>query len=97
MRDFVRQQQEKTAYDAWFREQVQIGIDDANTGNLIPAIDELLSEKVSRMIDHPNSGRLGKISGTRELVAHRNYVLVYDVIGEIVRTLRMLHTSRQWP
>ncbi|CDG95824.1 hypothetical protein XBP1_1620007 [Xenorhabdus bovienii str. puntauvense] len=95
MRDFVRQQQEKTAYDAWCKEQAQIGIDDANAGNLIPAIDELLSEKASRLIDQPSSGRPGKISGTRELVAHRNYVLVYDVIGEIVRTLRMLHTSRQ--
>lgn len=37
MRDFVQQQQEAADYDAWFRQQVQIGIDQANAGELIPA------------------------------------------------------------
>lgn len=37
MRDFVRQQQEAAEHDAWFRRQVQIGLDSANAGNLIPA------------------------------------------------------------
>jgi len=37
MREFVQQQQEVAKHDAWFRHQVQIGLDSANTGNLIPA------------------------------------------------------------
>ena len=37
MRDFVRQQQEVSEHDAWFRRQVQIGLDAANAGQLIPA------------------------------------------------------------
>ncbi|MBK6402535.1 MAG: hypothetical protein IPN12_15225 [Rhodocyclaceae bacterium] len=37
MRDFVRQQQEASEHDAWFRRQVQIGLDSANVGQLIPA------------------------------------------------------------
>lgn len=37
MRDFVRQQQEASEHDAWFRRQVQIGLDSANAGQLIPA------------------------------------------------------------
>lgn len=37
MRDFVRQQQEASEHDAWFRRQVQIGLDAANAGQLIPA------------------------------------------------------------
>lgn len=37
MRDFVRQQQDAVAHDAWFRKQVEIGLDSANHGNLIPA------------------------------------------------------------
>ena len=37
MRDFVRQQQEAADHDAWFRRQVQGGLDSANAGNLIPA------------------------------------------------------------
>ena len=35
MRDFIRQQQETTGYDGWFRRQVQAGIDSANAGNLV--------------------------------------------------------------
>ena len=32
MRDFVRQQQEAAEHDAWFRREVQAGIDSANAG-----------------------------------------------------------------
>jgi len=37
MRGFVRQQRETTEHDAWFRRQVQVGIDAAEAGDLIPA------------------------------------------------------------
>lgn len=37
MRDYVRQQQNAAEHDTWFRRQVQIGLDSANAGNLIPA------------------------------------------------------------
>lgn len=39
MRDFVRQQQEAAEHDAWFRRQVQAGLDSANAGNLVPAAE----------------------------------------------------------
>ena len=39
MRDFVRQQQEVAEHEAWFRRQVQIGLDSANAGKLIPAAE----------------------------------------------------------
>ncbi|NCN70445.1 MAG: hypothetical protein GW907_04765 [Betaproteobacteria bacterium] len=37
MREFVQQQQESSVHDAWFRRQVEIGLDSANAGPLIPA------------------------------------------------------------
>ena len=37
MRDFVKQQQEVAAHDAWFRRQVQVGLDSANAGRLVAA------------------------------------------------------------
>jgi hypothetical protein len=37
------------------------------------ALDELSSEKVSRLIDHPGLGRPGCVASTRGLVAHQNY------------------------
>lgn len=39
MRDVVRQRQEAAEHDAWFRRQVQIGLDAANAGNVIPATE----------------------------------------------------------
>lgn len=37
MREFVQTQREAAEHDAWFRQQVQIGLDSANAGHLIPA------------------------------------------------------------
>ena len=39
MRDFVKQQQEAASYDAWYQKQVQIGLDEANAGQLVPQED----------------------------------------------------------
>lgn len=39
MRDFVRQEEETAAHDAWFRRQIQIGLDSANAGDLISAAE----------------------------------------------------------
>lgn len=61
------------------------------------AIDELFAEKAGRLVDHPGLGRPGRVTGTRELVAHQNYILVYDVASGLVRVLRVLHAARQWP
>ncbi len=61
------------------------------------ALDELLSEKASRLVDHPNLGRPGRVADTHELIAHQNYILVYDLAGDLVRVLRVLHAARQWP
>jgi addiction module RelE/StbE family toxin len=60
-------------------------------------LDDLLSEKATRLVDHPGLGRPGRVQGTRELVAHRNYILIYDVSSDVVRVLRVLHAARQWP
>ncbi|WP_082887154.1 type II toxin-antitoxin system RelE/ParE family toxin [Bordetella ansorpii] len=61
------------------------------------ALDALFSEQAVRLISHPHLGRTGRVAGTREFVVHRNYILVYDVVGDIIRLLRILHAARQWP
>lgn len=60
-------------------------------------LDELFSEKVRNLIDHPGLGRIGRVTGTRELVVHKNYILIYDTTAESVRVLRELHAAMQWP
>jgi len=69
------------------------------TDNINAAIDVdlLLSEKATALASHPRLGRTERAAGTLELVAHQNYVLIYDVAGDIVRVLRVLPVARMWP
>lgn len=60
-------------------------------------LDELFEKKASRLVDHPDLGRRGRAGGTRERVVHQRYVLIYDVTGDSVRVLRVLHAARKWP
>lgn len=61
------------------------------------ALDEMFSDCAQRLIDFPGLGRPGRVTGTCELVVHQNYLLIYDVAGDLVRVLRVLHAARQWP
>ena len=61
------------------------------------ALDELISKKLAQLVDHPELGRSGRLLGTRELVIHKNYVVIYDLAETEVRILRVLHSTRQWP
>lgn len=59
------------------------------------AIDESFSDAATRLAEYPFMGRSGKIPGTRELLPHESYRLVYEIVGETV--LALIHTSRRWP
>ena len=61
------------------------------------AMDELFEAQSLQLIAQPHLGRLGRVAGTREWVAHPSYVLIYDLLGPQIRLLRVLHTARQWP
>ncbi|MCJ2016991.1 MULTISPECIES: hypothetical protein [unclassified Methylobacterium] len=39
MHAYVQQQRDETQHDAWFRRQVQIGLDSAKSGRVIPTED----------------------------------------------------------
>ena len=53
--------------------------------------------KAAQLITHPRIGRGGRVENTRELVVRPNYLLIYDIEGETVRILRVLHAAQQWP
>lgn len=61
------------------------------------AMDELFSQQACLLLDHPGLGRLGRVKGSREWVMHPNYILVYDVVNDQVRVLRVLHAAKRWP
>lgn len=70
---------------------------DTDNPNAAAALDGVFEARADRLKRHPELGRPGRMPGTRELVVHRNYVLVYDLAERKVRILRVLHTALQWP
>ncbi len=44
--------------------------------------------------EFPNRGRPGLVTGTRELVAPRPFIIIYQVLEDRVRILRLWHTAR---
>ena len=74
-------------------------IDFISQDNPIASImmDELFAEVALRLEQHPLLGRPGRISGTRELIPHANYRLIYEVQDNQIRILALVHTARLWP
>lgn len=70
---------------------------EADNPNAALALDELIAEKAGRLLDYPGLGKPGRVAGTRELVVHQHYIIVYDSASDLVRVLRVLHAARQWP
>ena len=60
-------------------------------------IDQLFSEAVAKLADFPMLGHVGMVAGTRELTPHPSYRIIYEIGGDTVWILVVIHTARQWP
>jgi len=60
-------------------------------------MDALFSDAAERLSAYPFLGKTGLIPGTRELLPHENYRLVYEVEGDTVWVLALVHAARLWP
>ncbi len=58
---------------------------------------ELIETSILPTAEHPYLFRTGRVSGTREIVVHPNYVLVYCVTAECIEVLDVLHSRQQYP
>jgi toxin ParE1/3/4 len=57
-----------------------------------------LVASVDALRDHPNLGRPGRLTGTRELVVSGTpYVVPYRVQGDDVQILAVFRDARRWP
>ena len=60
--------------------------------------DRVVESTETTLTQHPNAGRPGRVEGTREWVAHKNYVVVYRVISGLrIQVLTVVHSARLWP
>ncbi|OZB68722.1 type II toxin-antitoxin system RelE/ParE family toxin [Thiomonas sp. 13-64-67] len=60
------------------------------------SLTEQIELAVSAAAAHPYLYRAGRVSGTRELVAHPNYIVVYRVTDR-VEVLNVLHARQRYP
>lgn len=60
-------------------------------------LDQCFGISAAKLIDFPLIGRPGIIPGTRELKPHENYRLVYQIDGDMILILALVHVARLWP
>jgi addiction module RelE/StbE family toxin len=49
------------------------------------------------LAEHPYLYPVGRICGTRELVAHPNYILIYRIAAERIEIVGVLHSRQSYP
>jgi addiction module RelE/StbE family toxin len=61
-------------------------------------VDDRIRDAIWRLIEFPESGRPGRVAATRELIIARTpYIAPYEIEGDLVRVLRVIHGARIWP
>ena len=60
-------------------------------------MDQLFSDAAARLVEHTKLGKPGLVQGTRELVVHKSYRMVYEISLETAWILVLMHTARLWP
>ncbi len=56
-----------------------------------------LQESILPVAEHTYMFRAGRVPGTREIVAHPNYILIYKVLNDAILVLGVLHSRREYP
>lgn len=46
---------------------------------------------------YPQLGRVGRAKGTREIIAHPNYLVIYRVLPDAIEVLNVIHARQKYP
>lgn len=68
-----------------------------NNPGAAAALLERIVSRVDTLIVHPETGRPGRIAGTRELVIAQTPFIVPYRLREDIEILAVFHGSRRWP
>jgi toxin ParE1/3/4 len=67
----------------------------ASAKRIVAGIVRLVGEQLP---PNPEAGRLGRVSGTRELViSNTPFVVPYRIRDQYIDILRVYHTAHMWP
>lgn len=71
---------------------------DAESPSAAAAVDDRIWNSAGRLQQFPESGRPGRVAGTRELVVQRTpYVIAYRLQSDAIEILRIFHGAQRWP
>lgn len=61
------------------------------------AMRHRIEDAVLPLSEHPYLFKIGRVRGTREIVAHPNYIIIYRVQVDCVEVLDVVHSRQQFP
>ncbi len=62
------------------------------------SLANIIFDLIEEMLpNNPKAARPGRVDGTRELVVHSSYVVVYRINSTTIDILTVRHTARLWP
>ena len=66
-------------------------------GDALSMAEQIFQAVKDNLSDNPKIGRPGRVDGTRELVVHTSYIVVYRIMSNRIEILTVRHTARLWP
>jgi addiction module RelE/StbE family toxin len=63
---------------------------------MAPAVVDQIASAIDSLTRHPEMGRQGRVTGTRELVV-APFVVAYKLRRGAVEVLAIVHGARRWP
>ncbi len=70
-------------------------IEATNSTPTAQRVPQQIFRAVENLAMFPNSGRAGRVPGTRELVVPP-FVIAYRVMSGAIEVIRVLHSSQRW-
>ena len=61
------------------------------------ALGDTVVRRVAELAEQSKLYRSGRVRGTREMVVHPNYIVVYRIKRDEIEIVRVLHAGQQWP
>ncbi len=61
------------------------------------SLKERIQDSILPLAEYPYWGRPGRVSGTREIVVHPNYIVIYRVTHTDIEVVNVLHARQQYP
>jgi len=65
--------------------------------NAAMRLQDSIEDSVKPTAIYPYMFRTGRLEGTREVVAHPNYFVVYRVLTDMILVTSVVHTRLQYP